>query len=91
MLNRDPVKAKAIAAAFPDVRVVQGSLDDAALIAREARRADIILRTFEHVLMACQSLTNFAFSPDLADTNHLQSVQAIHNALLSNRESTPPG
>lgn len=46
MLNRDPVKAKAIVAAFPDVHVVQGSLDDAALLGREARRADIILRMF---------------------------------------------
>lgn len=43
-LVRDAAKAKTIAAAFPKVQVVEGSLDDSALITQEAKEADVILR-----------------------------------------------
>ncbi|KAL4786868.1 NAD(P)-binding protein [Aspergillus varians] len=42
VLVRDEAKAKIIATAYPDVRIVLGDLDSAPLIEREASQADII-------------------------------------------------
>lgn len=43
-LVRDSAKAQAITRAFPNVQVVEGSLDDEELMAQEAGKANIILR-----------------------------------------------
>lgn len=43
VLLRDSGKAAAISKVFPDVRVVLGDLDDAALIEEEASKADVII------------------------------------------------
>ncbi|KAI9155668.1 aldehyde dehydrogenase [Paramyrothecium foliicola] len=69
-LFRDRAKADALATVFPNVQVVEGTLDDVALIEEEAKKADIIL--------------------NLANTKHLESVQAIHKALKGRETSGKP-
>ncbi|KAJ3542386.1 hypothetical protein NM208_g4124 [Fusarium decemcellulare] len=60
-LVRDATKGEALKRSFDQVQIVNGSLDDTELIAREAVDADVVVH--------------------LAATNHLESVQAIHQAL----------
>lgn len=43
-LVRSKDKAEAVKKAFPDVRIVLGSLDDSQLLEEEAAKADIVLR-----------------------------------------------
>ncbi|RJE21099.1 hypothetical protein PHISCL_06563 [Aspergillus sclerotialis] len=43
VLLRDASKAATVTNAYPDVRVVQGDLDSAALIEEEARNADVVI------------------------------------------------
>ncbi|KAI1205649.1 uncharacterized protein F4807DRAFT_278119 [Annulohypoxylon truncatum] len=43
VLVRDPKKGEAIKAAYPNIRVVHGSLDDTELLVGESARADIVL------------------------------------------------
>jgi uncharacterized protein YbjT (DUF2867 family) len=43
-LVRGPGNASKVTAAFPNVRIVQGDLDDASLIEGEAKHVDIVLR-----------------------------------------------
>lgn len=43
VLNRDTAKASAIYRAFPNVKIVDGSLDDEDVLLREAKAADIVL------------------------------------------------
>ncbi|KAH7057115.1 NAD dependent epimerase/dehydratase family protein [Macrophomina phaseolina] len=42
-LNRDPKKADQITRAYPNVKIVSGSLDDAAILEQEASKADVVL------------------------------------------------
>jgi uncharacterized protein YbjT (DUF2867 family) len=43
-LVRDSDKGAPVAAAFPKIRLVYGTLDDASILEEEAARADIVLR-----------------------------------------------
>ena len=42
-LIRDKSKAKHVSASYPNVDIVQGSLDDVDLVEQEARKADVVL------------------------------------------------
>lgn len=43
---RDSDRGAAVAAAFPDVRMVYGTLEDAEVMEEESAKADIVLRTY---------------------------------------------
>jgi hypothetical protein len=45
VLVRDASKTDQIKAAFPDIRIVVGELDDFELLKKEAADADIVVRT----------------------------------------------
>jgi hypothetical protein len=47
-LVRDASKAKAVQDVFPDIGIVQGSLDDLDLIQSQAEAADVVLRELVH-------------------------------------------
>ena len=42
-LVRDVSKARKLSGAYPDIEIVQGSLDDSKLVEQEARKADVVL------------------------------------------------
>lgn len=45
VLVRTKEKAKSVTDAFPDVRIVIGSLDDSDTLKEEASKADVVIRT----------------------------------------------
>lgn len=45
LLVRNEKKGKQVVEQYPDVRLVYGTLDDAAVLEKEAAAADIIVRT----------------------------------------------
>lgn len=44
VLVRDKAKAEQVSNAYPQVRMVLGELDSAALLEEEARKADVVVR-----------------------------------------------
>ncbi|KND88277.1 hypothetical protein TOPH_07136 [Tolypocladium ophioglossoides CBS 100239] len=78
-LFRDLKKAASLTGVFANTQVVEGSLDDDAVLAKEAAEADIIVRMYHHPL----GITKYALmlNEDAAATGHLNSVQTIHEAL----------
>lgn len=58
MLVRDKAKAEQVSNAYPQVRVVLGELDSAALLEEEARKADVVVREWSHYInyRCCLSL-----------------------------------
>lgn len=47
LLVRNEERGKPVAAAYPNARLVYGSLDDVDVIEKEAAAADIVIRTLE--------------------------------------------
>lgn len=83
-------KGAIVAAAYPKIRIVDGTLDDAAIIEEESAKADIVIGTKPQISMANlnPSLIYFTDTADSAD--HAGSATAIAKGLASGHTKDKP-
>lgn len=59
MLVRNKEKGEKLASEYPNVRVVQGDLDSAAIIEEETKNADIVFREYIHIPILLNKIMSY--------------------------------
>lgn len=85
---RNTDKGAKVAQQYAKVKLVYGDLDSSDLIEEEAKKADVVLRTYTPISHHHLHMLNF-MRTDFADADHAPSAHAIVRGLAAHGPSTP--